>query len=81
MKTLKLEIERPELGRRPKKPRISHKLIEKVGQALYHMDAVKRVRMEVVLKSGSILSYVRNEDEDEFEEFKRKRLEEDEDEE
>ena len=78
MKILKLESEKPELGRKPKTPRVNHRLLEKIGQSLYHLNGVKDIKIQVGMTSGSIISYNRCEEDDEFEEFKKRRREKDE---
>jgi hypothetical protein len=79
MKINYLEIEKPVSGRKPKTPKLDHKLISKVGKALYHLDQTREVSIKVRLKDGTSISFNRSEDEDRMDHLK-KRYDEDDDE-
>jgi len=72
MKINYIEVEKPALGRKPKTPRLDHKLISKVGKALYHLDQTREVSIKVRLKDGTSIAFNRSEDEDRFDNIKRR---------
>jgi len=76
MKNIYAEKEEAHLGRKPKRLKVNHILIEKVGKTLYHIDGVKNVKIQVGMNSGSIISYSRSENDDEFEDYKKRSEEE-----
>lgn len=66
--------------KKPKSPKLDNKLIAKVGKVLYNFDQAKEVLIRVRLKDGTSIAYRRDEDEDRFENMKRradKQMEED----
>jgi len=72
MKTIHLDTEEPQLGRKPKGPRVNHQLVSKVGKAIYHIDNVKEVSIKIKLKGGTAISFYRSEDEDRLNRMKEK---------
>lgn len=64
MKTLNIEMEKPALGRKPKKPRLDQRIMAKVGNALYHIDGVKSLVISAKFKNGTSMKFERSEDED-----------------
>lgn len=66
MKTVQLEYEEKPLGRRPKKIKVDNRMISKLGNAVYYMDEVKAVKVQVHLKNGTSISFKRSENEDVF---------------
>ena len=72
MKIYRLEVEKPVLGRRLKKPKINNRIVEKIGKSLYYIYSVKEFQIKVVLSSGSSISYNRCEEADEMETYRKK---------
>ena len=59
-------MDKPRLGRRPKKPKLDHKSLAKIGSTIYHLDEVKGISIRVGLKNGTMIAFERSEDEDNF---------------
>ena len=72
MKTLKLEMEQPRLGRKPKKMRVDQRIIAKLGNAIYHVDDVQGVSIKVKYKNGTATVFSRSEDDDRADRIKGK---------
>jgi hypothetical protein len=64
MKTAYIEVEKPVLGRKPKKARLDQKLMAKIGNALYHIDGVRSLSINAKFKNGTSMRFERSEDED-----------------
>ena len=64
MKIHYLEMEKPRLGRKPKRLKLDHKAVAKLGSAIYNMEEVRGISIKVGLKNGTSIHYNRHEDED-----------------
>jgi hypothetical protein len=73
MKTLRLETEKPSLGRKPKKLKLDQKLISKLGNAIYSHNKTKDIYIKVGFKDGSVVAFHRDEEDDENEMERTKR--------
>jgi hypothetical protein len=76
MKIIRVDPEIVSRGRKSKTPRLDHKLLGKIGRVLYSFEDSKEVLLHVRLKDGSSISYKRSEDDDEYEDLKRRSEEE-----
>ena len=52
--------------------KINPSVIEKIGSSLYQEDNVYEVVVQVKLKNGVTINYKRNEEDDEFQELKKR---------
>lgn len=55
-------------------PKIDQKIISLIGQSIYAQDDVKEVVVKVGFKDGTAVIYTRDEEDDEFEEFKKSKV-------